>query len=660
MPMKTSSNMWAHRLGRLSVLSAIYAIICVASLTLAFEFRDDFTISEATAGMLWDTLFWLLPVKLVSLYLFGQYRGLLTFFRLPDVYRVGAAYGVPSLLFFIASFSVQFGILQSKAAIILDFFISVSLLCIFRTSLRIYREKRTGVRVLSDPSDQHRVVIFGAGHTGAALAADLMGKRHRPLTPVAFIDDDPFKWDKNVHGLRVFSSIAAACDPDSGCGATKLIVAMPGASPSKVREITEEASQLGISVEIVPSWEDLASGRKRVDRIRPVKIDDLLGRTSIKLHSNKVIGELSGKVVMVTGAGGTIGGELCRQIAQCNPSMVLMVERAEYLLFQTEQTLKSEFPDVASHAFIGDITDEARMDFLMGGFLPDVIFHAAAHKHVPMMEHQPGEAIRNNTLGTALLADLAIKYEVERFVFISTDKAVNPTNVMGVSKRLAEIFLQSLQDSTRIPQFVAVRFGNVLGSSGSVIPTFKRQIEEGGPITVTHPEITRYFMTVPEAVGLVLECSVDAEGGEIFVLDMGEPMKIYDLAKQMIKLSGLRESEDIDIVFSGLRPGEKLYEELQHGQETLELTENSKVFRFTGRKSNEVEVRKFLKELSPMLRTSDYNSLKRKLHSFVPEYIPDYSAPTWAPAHAEVGSAYRKEAMEVNGDKLVSFKGNTA
>lgn len=658
--MKTNSNMWVHKMGRLLALSSVYSIICVVSLVLSFEFRDDFTITESTKGMVLESLFWILPIKLFTLYFFGQYRGLLTFFRLPDVYRVGAAYGLPALLFFIVSFYLQTGVLQSKSAIVLDYFISVSLLCVFRTSLRIYREKRAGVRVLSDPGEHHRVVIYGAGHTGAALAADLMSKRKLPLVPVAFIDDDPFKWDKNVHSLKVYASISKAFEANNGCGATKLIVAMPAASPTKVREITEEAGRLGIAVEIVPSWEDLASGRKKVDKIRPVKIDDLLGRNSIKLHSKKVIGELAGKVVMVTGAGGTIGGELCRQIAQCNPSMVLMVERAEYLLFQTEQRLKSEFPDVASHAFIGDITDEARMDFLMSGFLPDVIFHAAAHKHVPMMEHQPGEAIRNNTLGTALLADLAIKYEVERFVFISTDKAVNPTNVMGVSKRLAEIFLQSLQDSTRIPQFVAVRFGNVLGSSGSVIPTFKRQIEEGGPITVTHPEITRYFMTVPEAVGLVLECSIDAQGGEIFVLDMGEPMKIYDLAKQMIKLSGLREGEDIDIVFSGLRPGEKLYEELQHGQETLELTENSKVFRFTGRKSNETEVRAFLKELSPMLRTSDYNSLKRKLHSFVPEYVPDYSAPIWAPAHAAVGSAYRKDGNAVSGEKLVAFKGQTA
>lgn len=658
--MKSESNFWLRKQWRIAFLTLVYSLICATSVTLAFEFRDDFTISDALREKVLLSLVWLLPLKLFGLFLFGQFRGLLTFFRLPDVYRVAAALGVPAALLLAVSFFSKEGILVSKSAIVLDYFFSLSLVCVFRTSLRIYRERRSGVRVLSDSENQQQVVIYGAGYTGAALAAHLLAKSSKSLLPVAFIDDDSHKWDKQVHGLRVFRSIESLMSTKHGNLVTRLIIAMPGVGPGKIREVTQLAEQYNISVETVPSWEDLISGRKRVDKIRPVKIDDLLGRSSIELHSEKVVEQLTGKVVLVTGAGGTIGAELCRQVAQCEPSMLIMVERAEYLLFQTEQKIRSEFAGVASHAFIGDVTDEARMDFLMSGFLPDVIFHAAAHKHVPMMEHQPGEAIRNNTLGTALLADLAIKYEVERFVFISTDKAVNPTNVMGVSKRLAEIFLQSVQNSTRATQFVAVRFGNVLGSSGSVIPTFKRQIEEGGPITVTHPEITRYFMTVSEAVGLVLECSVDAQGGEIFVLDMGEPMKIYDLAKQMVKLSGLKLGEDIDITFTGLRPGEKLYEELQHELETLELTDNKKVFRFTGKRSEEKEVRKFLRELSPLLRTSDFNLLKRKLHSFVPEYVPDFSAPTWATAHLEVGSAYRKDGVEENGDKLVSFRNKTA
>ncbi len=400
--------------------------------------------------------------------------------------------------------------------------------------------------------------------------------------------------------------------------------------------------------------------KQEENRIRSVRIEDLLGRNAINLHSRNVFQMLRGRVVMVTGAGGTIGAELCRQIAQCEPSMLVMVERAEYLLFQTEQTIRSEFPDIPATAFIGDVTDTACMDFLMGGFLPNVIFHAAAHKHVPMMEHQPREALRNNAFGTVNLADLAMKHEVDTFVLISSDKAVNPTNVMGVTTRLAEIVVQSLQERSQITQFVAVRFGNVLGSSGSVIPTFRKQIRDGGPVTVTHPDITRYFMTVSEAVGLVLDCSCNAKGGEIFALDMGEPMKVYELAKKMITLSGLRLGEDIEIKFTGLRPGEKLYEELQHNQETLEITHHPKVFRFTGQKSKEIEVRKFLTELAPLLRTSDYNFLKRKIRTFVPEYTPDLSPPNWAHRHSEVANSYRKDGAKVEGDKLIAFDDLTA
>ncbi len=652
--MNVEKSQRTPRFRRLALIGAIYAGLFSLSLFLAFEFRDNFTISDRSIGLVLSSVWWVVPIKILAMLAFGQFRGLLTFFRLPDLYRLAAAVGASAVLFFVVSFYSDYGLLASKSAILLDFFFSVSLLCVFRTSLRIYRERNAGVQALSDQGPS-RVVIYGAGQTGAALSAHLLARKRNALLPVAFVDDDSSKWNKHLHALRVYPSLERFFKSKSASGVDKIVVAMPTAKPSKIREITEFAAHRQLTVEIVPSWDELISGRKRVDRIRPVKIEDLLGRSAVKLHSKKVLGGIRSRVVMITGAGGTIGAELCRQIAECGPSLIVMVERAEYLLFQTEQRIRSEFPDIPSHAFVGDVTDEARMDFLMGGFLPNVVFHAAAHKHVPMMEHQPGEAIRNNTFGTALLADLAIKHEVERFVFISTDKAVNPTNVMGVSKRLAEIFLQSVQDSSQITQFVAVRFGNVLGSSGSVIPTFKRQIESGGPVTVTHPEITRYFMTVSEAVGLVLECSVDAAGGEIFVLDMGEPVRIYDLAKQMVELSGLRLKEDIEIAFTGLRPGEKLYEELQHELETLEKTDNQKIFRFTGKRASEGEVRSFLKELAPLLRTSDYNRLKRKIQTFVPEYVPDLSAPNWAHAHQAVGSSYRKDGVRLDDAKVVAF-----
>ncbi len=641
------------------VLLSIYVTIFTVSLVLAFEFRDGFKVTDWNSHLISDSLIWVIGLKLLSMTFFRQFRGLLSYFRLPDVYRLAIALAIPSALFLTASFYVSYGFLESKSSILLDYFLSLSLLCVFRTSLRIRRERREGVHPLGPGEEKQLVAIYGAGETGSALASRMMARRGRMLRPVAFLDDDESKWDKQVHGISVYP-------PRSGFEkmrrkrVSKIVVAMPSATAAKVREITEQAQKKGMSVEIVPSWEDLVSGKKKVDKIRPVRIEDLLGRNMINLHSRNVFQMLNQQVVMVTGAGGTIGSELCRQIAQCEPSMLVMVERAEFLLFQTEQAIRSEFPDIPATAFIGDITDTARMDFLMSGFLPNVIFHAAAHKHVPMMEHQPGEALRNNTFGTLNLADLAIKHEVDRFILISSDKAVNPTNVMGVTKRLAEIVVQSLQERSEITQFMAVRFGNVLGSSGSVIPTFSKQIENGGPVTVTHPDITRYFMTVSEAVGLVLDCSSDANGGEIFVLDMGEPMKVYELAKKMISLSGLRLGEDIEIKFTGLRPGEKLYEELQHNEETLEITHHKKVFRFTGQKSKENEVREFLKELAPLLRTSDYNFLKRKVRSFVPEYTPDLSPPTWAHRHSEVANSYRKDGTKVEGEKLIAFDDLTA
>lgn len=655
------ANQVLGRVWRILLLAVVYSSLFSVSLLLAFEFRDNFTINDSTRNIVLNGLPAVLALKIASMLIFGQFRGLLTFFRIPDIYRITFAMGIPAAIMIMFAFGMsEEGILFSKSALVLDFFFSVSLLCLFRTVLRIYRERNSGYAVLDSTVTQENVIIYGAGNTGSALSAHLLGKRGKVMNPVAFIDDDKNKWDKYVHGIRVWSSTMDLGKLKSRYKASRIVVAMPSASPTKIREVTQQANRYKLKVEIVPSWDELVSGRKRVDKLRPVRIEDLLGRSAINLHSDRVLQMVQNKVVLVTGAGGTIGGELCRQIAQCGPSLLIMVERAEYLLFQTEQVIKSEFPDVASHAFMGDITDEARMDFLMGGFLPNIIFHAAAHKHVPMMEHQPGEAVRNNTFGTANLADLAIKHEVERFVLISSDKAVNPTNVMGVTKRMAEIFIQSLQEESSHTQFMAVRFGNVLGSSGSVIPTFKKQIEEGGPVTVTHPDITRYFMTVGEAVGLVLDCSSDAEGGEIFVLDMGEPVKVYDLAKQMVELSGLQVGSDIDIVFTGLRPGEKLYEELQHGEETLELTHKEKVFRFRGTKSKESEVRKFLATLAPQLKSAEYNTLKRSIQSFVPEYKPDFSAPVWAEEHEEVAESYRKEGVLENNDKVVPFDKRTA
>jgi FlaA1/EpsC-like NDP-sugar epimerase len=378
-----------------------------------------------------------------------------------------------------------------------------------------------------------------------------------------------------------------------------------------------------LKFETVPALDQLATGRVKVSQLRTVEIQDLLGRDPVLLETENITEILKGKVVMVTGAGGSIGSELCRQIASFTPQRLLMVEQSEVQIFQIEQELIEKGYSGIILPLVADITDEARMRYIFSRFSPSVIFHAAAHKHVSMMESQPSEAIKNNTFGTALMARLALEHNTNRFVLISTDKAINPTNVMGASKRLAEIFLQALANSNGgNTKFMAVRFGNVLGSSGSVIPIFKAQIAAGGPVKVTHPEVTRYFMTIPEAAGLVLQSASQGSGGEIFVLDMGAPVKIVDLARQLIELSGLKPDEDIEIEFVGLRPGEKLFEELSHKGENITPTNHPKIMRFVTEPQRLQEVEAVLEGLKSELHQAEPDLLKMLLKSAVPEYQP--------------------------------------
>jgi FlaA1/EpsC-like NDP-sugar epimerase len=388
----------------------------------------------------------------------------------------------------------------------------------------------------------------------------------------------------------------------------------------------------GLKVEIVPSLAELTTGRVQVSKIRPVQVEDLLARESVDLRSTEVPSLVGDRVVLVTGAGGSIGGELCRQIAALNPQRLLMVDQAESMLFGIEQELNAAGYGAVTLPLIADILDAARMRFIVERYAPDVIFHAAAHKHVSMMERQPGEAVKNNTTGTRQLAELASECGVGTFVLVSTDKAINPTSVMGATKRLAEMHVQVIHSRPgNRTRFIAVRFGNVLGSSGSVIPIFKQQIAAGGPVTVTHPEVTRYFMTIPEAVGLVLQTAVLGKGGEIFVLDMGSPVKIVDLARNLIELSGLRPDEDIEIKFIGLRPGEKLFEELQHHTERLQPTTHPRILRFASPPPPEEWRRTCISEIEePCLATAapgaagelEAEQLKLLMKRLVPEYTP--------------------------------------
>ena len=496
-------------------------------------------------------------------------------------------------------------------------------------------------------SAQQHIAIIGAGDAGASLAKEFINAPSRGFKPIMFFDDDVSKHGKLVHGVPVVGAPEMIARVKEAGDLAKAVIAMPTAPAKRVREIVAVFTAQGLKVETLPSIEELASGKVRASRIRPVEVQDLLGREMVNLDSTGIRHLIEGKVVMVTGAGGSIGSELCRQIAALNPKRLILVEQSEVSMFLIEQEINEMGLGAISVPLVADILNRERMGYIFSRYRPELIFHAAAHKHVFLMERQPAEAIHNNVIGTRRLAQMAHEYGVETFVLISTDKAINPTNVMGATKRLAEIQLMALAamqsealsgsggtkngggevddkgvraaNRSRPTRFMAVRFGNVLGSSGSVIPIFKRQIALGGPVTVTHPDVTRYFMTIPEAVGLVLQTAVLGNGGEIFVLDMGHPVKIVDLAKQMIELSGLKVGEDIEIAFTGLKPGEKLFEELQHHTEEYAPTAHPRIMRF---KSNAVFSESGVLELERHLHDLDANELKQLMRKLVPEYTP--------------------------------------
>jgi FlaA1/EpsC-like NDP-sugar epimerase len=608
--------------GRTLVLGLIYSALLAVSLWIAYMLRFDFVIPVGYQTQYFVALPVVITLKLLMLFIFGQFGILLSYFRLPDLYRIGASLTVASFLL-VQAWYVMPGIeVPPRSVLLADYIFSMFLLTSFRMSLRIYRERfqldNKGL------TKQKRVAIIGAGLTGANLAYDLLSRAGVGLRPVVFLDDDRKKWRHKIHGIQVLGSATDLESVKSRFALQGVIIAMSTASARRILEITEAAQSLGLSTDIMPSVTELATGKVRASRVRPVEIEDLLGREPVDLDTEDIRSLIQDKVVLVTGAGGSIGSELCRQIFSNNPQRLILVERCEGQLYNIEMEIRrGGLTNGNLLPLIGDVCDEPRMREILSRYHPHLIFHAAAHKHVPIMEHQPVEAIKNNTFGTRQLALLASEHGVERFIFISTDKAINPTNVMGASKRLAEIYIQSHQQSTKgKTRFMAVRFGNVLGSSGSVVPLFRRQIAEGGPVTVTHPDVIRYFMTIPEAAGLVLQCATQAAGGEIFVLDMGKPIKILDLARRMIQLSGFEPEKDIEISFTGLRPGEKLFEELQHVGEKYSPTHHPRILRFTGEPYPLEQVESFFDSIRSQMGQMDIDKLKLEIQSFVPEYTP--------------------------------------
>jgi len=422
-----------------------------------------------------------------------------------------------------------------------------------------------------------KALIIGAGDCGSIIAKELQSNRASNINPVGFIDDDTAKHKHQIHGIPVIGSSNQIIHAVEKYNVDHIIIAIPSATSKKIADMIEICKKTKAKLKIFPVLNDVIEGKVSIQQIRDVEVEDLLGRESVNVDLEGIANYVEKKIVLVTGAGGSIGSELCRQISSFNPNTLILLGHGENSIYTIEMELKNRFPDLKIETIIADVQDRKRIEQVFCEFRPHVVFHAAAHKHVPLMERNPAEAIKNNVFGTRNVAECADQYGAQRFVLISTDKAVNPTSIMGTTKRIAEMIIQSLNHRSNTV-YAAVRFGNVLGSRGSVIPRFKEQIKNGGPVTVTHPDMTRYFMTIPEAVQLVIQAGSFANGGEVFILDMGEPVKIVDLASDLIRLSGFEPEVDIKIEYSGIRPGEKLYEELLTSEEGLTKTIHNRIF----------------------------------------------------------------------------------
>ncbi len=571
-------------------------------------------------------------VQFSALFLVGGYSILWRYVSIEDikVFLKAAAISTTLLIVFrFLPFFNEFNLWQIPVSVILiDAVLAFGGMLALRVLRRFIYEIGDDKRVFSGRKRPKRkaALLVGAGRIGATIAKEVSSRSDAELDIRGFIDDDARKKGGSVSGIKVLGGTDLLPKFVNELDIKQVVIAIDEAQGKEIRRVIEICGRIPVKTQIVPSLNEIAHGRVAVSRIRDVQIEDLLGRDPVKLDDNNLHDFLTGKTVMVTGAGGSIGSELVRQIIKYQPSSILLVERAEFFLFQIERELRSQHTGLNFTALIADVGDAPRMREIFDRYRPDVVFHAAAHKHVPLMESNPVEAIKNNIFATKLLGEIAGEFGVKDFVLISTDKAVNPTSIMGASKRIAEIVVQGLNRKFAT-SYMAVRFGNVLGSAGSVVPIFREQIEKGEAITVTDPEMTRYFMTIPEASQLVLQAGALGGGGEIFILDMGRPVKILDLAKDMIKLSGLTPYEDIDIVFTGVRKGEKLFEELEIKGEDLEKTLHPQVFIGKIAPYSDEDIADLLARFESEVRQSDEDGIRRIFNQFLPEATIEMSEP---------------------------------
>jgi FlaA1/EpsC-like NDP-sugar epimerase len=605
-----------------------HIIAFAASLMLCFlmannmQFRRTWLLEQYPA-----LLVFFLIIKLPIFGLFKQYRGWWRYVGISDLLGILRASLVSTLVIVILWFTVVLrvdsvrrnlprGISEvGQGVLMADMFGTILLLAGLRMVIRLYYEEFRTV----EGTRLKRFLIVGAGNAGEALLREIHRMPVAQYEVVGFIDDDPLKRGINIHGIAVLGTVEQLPRICTDRNIEEIAIAMPSATHQQLRRVIQVCEGTKIRFRTVPAITDIASGKFGVSQIRDVDINDLLGREVVQLDEAQIEAFAKDKTILVTGAGGSIGSEMCRQLCRFNPKLLLLIEQAENPLFYIERELCKRFPTVQIETLICNITDRTRVEQIFDIYRPEVVIHAAAHKHVPLMELNPSEAIKNNVVGTKVVADAADRSGSNNFVMISTDKAVNPTSIMGSSKRIAEMYIQDLSRTSKT-HFVTVRFGNVLGSDGSVVPIFKKQIVEGGPVTVTHPRMKRYFMTIPEASQLVLQAASMGKGGEIFVLDMGEPVKIVDLAKELITLSGFSPGEDIEITFTNPRPGEKLFEELSIEGENMQRTRHPKIRIWKNIPMDRDKLRAGINKLMDIAQTKNYNDIVQKIKELVPEY----------------------------------------
>ena len=610
-----------RKLRKIIVLVIMDAINIFGSFFFGLWMHYDFkysTIPENELNTYVSTIWIWYLICLAVFVALKLYKNILSFTDQDDVFRIIIAF---ALLAVIAIGLIWFfKIDMPKSYYVIGWILSFILTVVIRFGKRAVLSLGKIFGIVGAGYSRERIMIIGAGYAGRMILREYHESNKLNDKVVCFIDDNEQKKGFILGGVPIVGGRDKIVEAAEKYNVDKIIFAIPSSTGQNRKEILDICCNTKCKVEIVPGVYQLVDGKYTgIDKLRKVQIQDLLGRDPVKVNLDEIYKYISGKVVMVTGGGGSIGSELCRQIALANPKTLIIFDIYENNAYDIQQEIKRKYPDLDLEVLIGSVRNTARLDKVLGKFKPDIVFHAAAHKHVPLMEDSPNEAIKNNVFGTYKMAQAAVKYGVKKFVMISTDKAVNPTNIMGASKRLCEMVVQMMNRQSPNTDFVAVRFGNVLGSNGSVIPLFEKQIAEGGPVTVTHPEITRFFMTIPEAVSLVLQAGYYAKGGEIYVLDMGQPVKIADMARNLIRLSGYEPDFDIKIEYTGLRPGEKLYEELLMDEEGLQDTENKLIH--IG-KPIEMDDELFKKQL---LRLEEaYKTEVENMKDIVAEIVPTY------------------------------------